>query len=128
MNLTPVKYLIALSMTFLTLLIYSCSSKVEAHFEISNSTNQKIKYLSIQPDENINNFITIEPNSKVSFKTDMTGIPKVDGSYRISFHSVDTPKGFNFGYYSNGYPAESITRIDIQPDTIIIKPEYKKNY
>jgi hypothetical protein len=58
----------------------------------------------------------------------MTGTPKVDGSYLISFQYVDTSKRLNFGYYSNGYPAKRITRIDIQPDTIIIKPEYKTNY
>ena len=128
MKLTRVKFLITISMTFLTLHMYSCSSKVEAHFEILNSTNQQIKNLTISPDENKNNFITIEPNSKVTFKTDMTSIPKVDGSYQLSFQSGDTPKYLNFGYYSNGYPAESITRIKIHSDTIIIKPEYNKNY
>jgi hypothetical protein len=128
MHLIQTKYLAILSMSFFTLLFYSCSSKVEAIFEITNSTNQNIQRLTIQPDENKNNHISVEPNSKATLKTNMTKLPKVDGSYDLSFKSNDTIRGLNFGYYSNGYPAESITRIDIHSDTIIIKPEYKKNY
>lgn len=128
MNSWNVKYRAMLVMTLLTLIFYSCSLGNEAIFEITNSTNQIIDSLTIQPDGNKHNQISIEPNSKATLKTDMTRLPKVDGGYYLSFKSKGTLRGVNFGYYSNGYPAESITRINIQPDTIIIKPEYKKSY
>jgi hypothetical protein len=117
-----------LSVTFLTLFSLSCSSKVEAVFEIKNSTNQGIQNLTIKPDAYENNHISIEPHSKAILKTDMTNLPKVDGSYYLSFQSNDKFRELYFGYYSNGYPSESITRIDIHFDTIIIKQEFKKPY
>ena len=125
MNFNQAKYLVILSMTFL---FYSCSSKVEAIFEITNSINQNIQNLTMQPDENKNNHISVETQSKATLKTNMTNLPKIDGSYYLSFKSNDTFRGLNFGYYTNCYPSESITRIDIQSDTIIIKSEYNKNY
>ena len=128
MKLIKSKNSLILFSIFLVLQNYSCSLKNEAHFEISNSTNIEIKNLKIQPDKKTNNSIDIAPNSKVNFKTDMSGNGKVDGSYTISFNSINGNKILNFGYYTNGYPVESITRIDIQFDTIIIKPEFKKRY
>lgn len=104
-------------MVFLAFFFSSCSSKVEAVYEITNSTNQ-----------NKNSQINIEPNSKVILKTDMTKLPLVDGSYSLSFKFSDKLRNLNFGYFSNGYPAESITRINILNDTIIIKPEYERKY
>jgi hypothetical protein len=128
MNFLYIKNWGILSISFLTLIFYSCNSKVEAIFEIQNSTNQIIDSLTIQPDEKKDNKIRIEPNSKVTLKTDMTKIQKVDGGYLLSFKSNNTLRILNFGYYSNGYPLESITRIKIHSDTIIIKQEYKNNY
>ena len=128
MKFALVKHSTILVMTILILSSCSFNSKVEAVFEITNSTNQVIDSLTIQPDENENNHISLEPHSKMTFKTNMTKLPKVDGSYYLSFKGNDTLRGLNFGYYSNGYPAESITRINIQADTILIKPEYNRNY
>lgn len=108
--------------------LYSCNTKVEAIFEITNSTNEKIDSLTIQPDDNINNFIEVNKNSKVTFKTDMKKTPIVDGSYSIYFKIAGKTRGLNFGYYSNGFPDESLTKIDIQKDTIIFKQEYNKKY
>ena len=128
MNFNNQKFCPLLPIILLTVWLSSCVAKVEAVFEITNSTNQTIQRLTIQPDANKNNHINIKPNSKLTLKTDMTKLPKIDGSYYLKYTYNDTAREMNFGYYSNGYPVESITKINIQPDTIIIQPQYMKNY
>ncbi len=49
----------------------------------------------------------------------MTGIEKIDGSYRFSYKKKNGElivKGF--GYYTNRYPTEKLTRIVIEKDSI----------
>ena len=120
---TPMLSMVSLATAF-TLLICSCKSKRQARFEITNSTGHTIKNLTIQPDIDVNKYVDIEPNQKVIFKTSMTGMPKADGNYGLSFQGVDSFIDKTFGYFSNSLPLESITRIDIRPDTIIFKYEY----
>jgi hypothetical protein len=98
-------------------------SKRYAYFEITNGTNKNIVALSIQPDIDTNK-IDIVPNKTVKFKTNMSGKGNTDGSYVLRFKLNDSIRVLNFGYYSNGTPAERITKIDIRMDTIIIQPEY----
>jgi hypothetical protein len=110
------------------IIIVSCKNETIAKFEITNTTKESIDSLYILPDNFKDNFIQVEPNTKVSYNINMTDLPKVDGSYRLSFKSKTKAVFIPFGYYSNGYPMESITRIIIHPDTVLIKPEYKDNY
>lgn len=58
----------------------------------------------------------------------MTNTPKIDGSYFLTFKNHLSYRSLNFGYYSNGMPMESLTKINIFKDTIIIKQEYNNNY
>ncbi len=81
---TPMLSMVSLATAY-TLLICSCKSKRQARFEITNSTGHTIKNLTIQPDIDVNKYVDIEPNQKVIFKTSMTGMPKADGNYGLSF-------------------------------------------
>ena len=110
------------------IIIVSCKNETIAKFEIANTTEESIDSFYILPDNIKDNFIQVKPNTKVSYNINMTDLPKVDGSYRLSFKSKTKAVSIPFGYYSNGYPMESITRIIINPDTVLIKPEYKDNY
>ena len=123
-NTTPVILLIGLTG------IYSCSNitKTIAKFEITNSTNLRIDSLYIRPDNFKNHFLQIEANSKSIYYTDMTDLPKVDGAHLLSYQLNGATSKKSFGYYTNGYPSESLTRISIFLDTVLIKQEYKTGY
>ncbi|MFH0894287.1 MAG: hypothetical protein V2A54_07615 [Bacteroidota bacterium] len=51
--------------------------------------------------------------------SDMTDIAKTDGDYLLSFKSNNKVVKKRFGYFTNGYPLESLTKINIMKDTII---------
>ena len=110
------------------IIIVSCKNDTIAKFEIVNTTKERIDSFHILPANSKDNFIQVEPNEKISYDINMTDVPKVDGNYQLSFKSKTKAVFIPFGYYSNGYPMESITRIIIHPDTVLIKPEYKDNY
>jgi hypothetical protein len=128
MNLVKRRRLAVLSIVLLTTLVFSCSSRVEPVFEITNATNCLIENLTIQPDKNENNHIIIEPNKKAKLTINMANLPKIDGGYYLQFTCCNAAKQYGFGYYTNGQPIESITRISVLADTIIVKPEYKSSY
>ena len=118
-------FLIAL---LISLICFSCKTKITAKFEIINTTNEKIDSFYILPTNLKNNFIQLEPNSKSLYNFDMTELPKNDGSYGLSFKTKTKNVFIGFGYYTNGYPMESLTKIFINSDTVIVKPEYKNKY
>lgn len=122
------KHTLFLSVTFLATILLSCNSKTIAKFEIVNTTNETIDSCQILPDNAQKKYVVITPKSKVSYNIDMTGLSKVDGSYRLSYKSKTKNVVMPFGYYTNGYPLESLTTIFIQPDTVLIKPEYSKDH
>jgi hypothetical protein len=105
-------------------ILLSCKNKTIAKFEIANTTKEKIDSFYIIPDNYKGNFIQVEPNRKVFYNIDMTNLPTVDGGYRLSFKLKAKTVLIPFGYYSNGHPMESITRIIIRSDTVLIRPEY----
>ncbi len=100
---------------------FSCSSKIEAHFEITNSTNFLIDSLKIDPNDNRNSYIQLKPYSTVIYKVDMTNTPKTDGCYFLTFKHNKIYRDSMFGYFSNGIPMGNLTRINILTDSIIIK-------
>ncbi len=107
------------------LLFLSCDDPVTADFEIINNTGIKIDSLVIEP--NINEkgkYISLMPAEKVEYKADMTTIAQIDGPYFISFNSNTEKRTQMFGYYTNGYPQEKITKIKIEKDTILINQIY----
>ena len=113
---------------FCVTILLSCKNETIAKFEIVNTTNENIDSFYILPDNLKDNFISVAPNAKITYNINMTDLPKVDGSYQLSFKLKTKAVFIPFGYYSNGYPMESITRIIIHPDTVLIKPEYNDSY
>ena len=66
----------------------SCNNRVIANFEVTNKTGLKIDSLKIEPMPMVisdRKYISLKSNEKVEYKTDMTGIAKIDGSYRLSY-------------------------------------------
>ena len=106
----------------------ACQNKTLAKFEITNATTETIDSIKIMPDNNQNHYIQLAPNSKVDYIIDMTDIPKVDGNYGLFYKFKNKQVIEHFGYYSNGYPAESLTKLYIYKDSLSIKPEYNKVY
>lgn len=115
--------LFGLIILFITLT--SCNNRIIANFEITNKTGLKIDSLYIEPMVvSKGKYISIKPDEKAEYKADMTGIPKNDGSYKLSYQQNGETIIKNFGYYSNGYPSEKITKIEIQKDTLIFDMEF----
>ena len=107
--------------------LYSCNNRVIADFEITNKTGVKIDSLKIEPMVvSKGKFISLEPNEKAEYKADMTGIAKIDGSYQLSYQQNGETFIKNFGYYSNGYPSDYLTRIEIEKDTLKFEAEFEK--
>ena len=106
--------IIIISLTFI-----SCNNRVLADFEIINNTGLRIDSLKIEPMViSDGKYISLNSNEKAEYKADMTGIEKIDGSYRISYLQNGEIKIKDFGYYTNGYPTEKLTSIKIEKDTI----------
>ena len=111
----------------ITLILTSCENKVIADFEIINNTASNIDSLKIEPNiDEEKKYISLKKGEKAEYKSDMTTIPKTDGAYQISFLIDGNTKTEIFGYYTNGYPLESVTKIKIQKDTILIDQEFEK--
>ena len=110
-----------------TLILTSCSNKVVADFEIINNTEFNIDSLKIEPNiSNVGKYISLKKGEKAEYKSDMTTIAKTDGDYQISFLVNGIIKTQVFGYYTNGYPLERITKIKIEKDTILINQVFEK--
>jgi len=110
-----------LGLIIMILVWTSCTSKVIANFEIVNNTGHEIDSLKIEPNTSeMGKFISIKKEGKVKYKSDMTGIMKVDGAYELSFLLNKQKKTMWFGYYTNGYPLEKVTKIVMERDTILI--------
>ena len=114
-------------LTILTLILLgSCQRNIrdiKAKFEISNMTDQSIDSINIKPfdHESNSNFIHLEPGESQVYWLEMTELPKVDGDYLLTFKRNQNNKQIKrFGYFTNGYPLEEITKIQIEKDTVII--------
>ena len=72
-------------------------------------------------------FISIEPNQIKEYIVDMTNIAESDGDYQLDY-KFDTSSfsSMAFGYYTNGYPLEELTRITIKSDSVKFVPKFKK--
>jgi len=112
----------------LILLLSSCVSKTTLKFEISNHSNELIDSLRLIPSGYESDYyISIAPKKTVEYILDMTDIAKVDGDYQIDYKF--NSKNYNtktFGYYTNGYPIESLIRVNIKPDTIMFDSELNR--
>lgn len=105
--------------------LVSCENRVIANFEISNKTNLKIDSLKVEPILVSNGqYISLNPNGTAEYKADMAGIEKIDGSYKLSYQLDGEWNVKDFGYYTNGYSTEKLTRIEIEKDTIMFDAEF----
>lgn len=97
------------------------NAKVIAEFTVTNSTLRRIDSLSIEPNGNLTaKFINLEPDETIEYEADMTGGAKADGSYQLNYKLNSSTFKHHFGYYSNGYPSDGVTKIIIRSDTVII--------
>lgn len=109
-----------IGLLILSFISTSCSNKVVADFEITNNTEFTIDSLKVEPNlSDKGKYISLKKGEKTKYKSDMTSIDKIDGAYQISFLLNGISKTEVFGYYSNGYPLERITKIEIEKDTIL---------
>ena len=99
---------------------------VSSNYEIENRTEWTLDSFQIVPNGYKNeNYIEIPAKATRKFITDMSTIKKIDGHYDLSFKKGSGQNEFmEFGYYTNGYPLEKVTRIVIEQDTIIINQEF----
>jgi len=111
-----------LSISLFSLLLYtSCEDKVIAKFEIRNNTPYYIDSLLIEPNVDLTaKYISLDPDKSITYRADMTGTAKTDGSYRLSYKLSDSTFRRNFGYFTNGYPLGTTAKIDIQADSALI--------
>jgi hypothetical protein len=111
------------------MILYSCGLNNRAKFEITNNSDYTIDSLTIRPDINSDQeFIKIEKGQTKIYWTDMNNIPQIDGDYLISykFQENEIINKKRFGYYTNGYPIESVTKIKIMNDSLYFDFELKK--
>ncbi len=103
----------------------SCSDKIEAKFEISNNSNEKLDSVNIKSFDNSlsDKYIKIGVGETKTYFFDMSDLPKTDGSYLLSFKRGESEnvESERFGYYTNGYPTEKLTKIQIEKDTVIFE-------
>ena len=105
------------------ILLISCDSDIKAKFEITNQTNSVIDSVNIKSFDHLSNqsFITLKAGESKIYWLNMTNLPKVDGDYLLTFKKNQANKEIKrFGYFTNGYPLEEITKIQIDKDTVLI--------
>lgn len=117
------------SIIILTLItsIVSCQNEINAKFEITNKTYNTLDSINIKSfDHKLNtNFLNLEQGETQIYFLDMTELPKVDGDYLLTFKENPTnTKLKRFGYFTNGYPSEEVTKIEIRKDTVIIEQQF----
>lgn len=104
----------------------SCQSDIKAKFEITNKTESTIDSINIKSfDHELNpDFLNLEPGETKIYWFDMKDIPQVDGDYLLTYKYKANISNKRFGYFTNGFPLEKVTKIEIQQDTVIIDQIY----
>jgi hypothetical protein len=101
------------------LTLSSCSDLKTARFEVTNATPYVIDSLYFQPCPLENRrFFSLQPQQTKTYNLDM-GKQTTDGAFGIFFKSNQEPRFKVFGYYTNGNVTEELTKIKIEPDTIL---------
>jgi hypothetical protein len=107
-----------------------CDNKIIAKFEITNQTEEQLDSVFVKTADNTQllDYISLKKNETKTYFLDMTNLPKVDGDYILSYNVTndETSKQVRFGYYTNGYPEEEVTYLEIKTDTVVINQVFKK--
>ncbi len=112
----------------LAIVICSCENETIAKFEIENKTGITIDSLRIVPNGYESDYyISLTPGELKKYDCNMTDIADSDEDYRLNY-KFDTSLFVTktFGYYTNGYPIESLIRVSIKPDTILFDLELNR--
>lgn len=98
--------------------MYSCNTAVEQNFTIVNKTGIDMDSVNIFPDTL--NYQKLKNGDSIDYKCNMTNVPKVDGNYALNYKEPLTGKlkTYQFGYFTNGTPIETLIRITIYPDSV----------
>lgn len=114
---------------FLFNLLLSCQNTANKKVEIIVENKTEVNIDSLSVTNWIDEFKINEFKKHDSVKIEL-GFEnphfKGDGSYAVSYYIKGVKKFKDFGYYTNGYPTNSIYTLEIYHDTLIIKEEMKK--
>ena len=113
-------------------MLSSCMDGNKAKFEISNATPFLIDSLCVESTNPVTRqagyktrqLLSLHPQQNKVYLLDL-GKETNDGSYLLSFITNGERKSQAFGYYTNGYVVEKVTKIQIASDSIFIQPVYK---
>jgi hypothetical protein len=92
--------------------------------EITNYTDEWISVrLSTHNQEAGTREGTIAPFEVLNAKLDFSNVAKTDGSYSLQFKYADSDETIkkDFGYYTNGFPLDSMFYISIYTDSVAIR-------
>ena len=107
-------------------IIISCSNlDKRAYFQVYNDTNDTIQHLSISNGNNKETLPYLNPNGKEDIFLKFENVPRTDGGYQIKYQSNSKDYHRNFGYFSNGTPTNSLYKITIKKDTVLIREQSK---
>ncbi len=111
---------------FTYFLITSCvNNSKQAHFQINNENNISITNVNISNGVNEIYIDTIKANTNKSILLKFKNIPRIDGGYKLNYKLNSEYFFRNFGYYTNGVPSNSIYKLVVKNDTIIVSESMK---
>ena len=110
-------------------LFYTCHNNKVADFEVINESKSIIDSVKIScSGTNYRNKSVITkllPKERSTLTLNMNDVKKIDGNYFIEIFKKAKNTNKAFGYYSNGCPTNSIYKLIIKKDTILVKERMK---
>ena len=96
----------------------SCTSRVEANFNIENRSDFDLDSIQVLPDNQVQ-FFDLKSGENLTITTNMSN-EQNDGAYHISYRIVNTDQFLqdSFGYYTNGAPLESTINYSIESKAV----------
>ena len=115
-----------LKLSVVLFFLLGCYSRVpHVQFKIENKDNVLVSNIQISNGFDQLSMDTIYPkeNKQLELKFDKT--PKHDGGYQVKYKIENNFTLRNFGYYTNGYPTNSIFFLTFKKDTLMIREKIK---
>ncbi len=118
-----------LILLIVSIYLISCKYDKNNDFLVVNMSGNNIDSLKISCSgtdyKNKSNFINLSNNDSILVNLDMNNLKKIDGNYFIELFFKDKIVNKDFGYYSNGVPTNSIYKLVVKNDTIIVSESMK---